>query len=232
MPRSTLPRAAAWLGSCCLLVCSCSCQVTKLCTANAPLQVWRHVHPPERGVYWLLTQPMVHKGFLEAFTVDDLNVTIANKVQGIIAGGDGNGSGKLGTADDAAAAEGGSEGGGCRRWRVLCVGHSLGGALATLCAYDMARQAERLSTLGREVQVRAELGGRSCQHACLRSLKTPLCSVCCTYCIHCGSIPTIVRDPLLLVVLQVQLYTFGAPRPGNHAFARDFITVVPDRWGG
>ena len=27
--------------------------------------------------------------------------------------------------------------------------------------------------------------------------------------------------------MQVSLYTFGAPRPGNHAFARDFISMVP-----
>lgn len=30
--------------------------------------------------------------------------------------------------------------------------------------------------------------------------------------------------------LQVQLYTFGAPRPGNHAFWREFIKTVPDSW--
>ncbi len=30
--------------------------------------------------------------------------------------------------------------------------------------------------------------------------------------------------------MQVRLYTFGAPRPGNHAFARDFLRVVPDCW--
>lgn len=30
--------------------------------------------------------------------------------------------------------------------------------------------------------------------------------------------------------MQVQLYTFGAPRPGNYAFRRDFIRTVPDSW--
>lgn len=29
---------------------------------------------------------------------------------------------------------------------------------------------------------------------------------------------------------RVSCYTFGAPRTGNHAFARDFETMVPDCW--
>ncbi len=52
-------------------------------------------------------------------------------------------------------------------------GHSLGGALATLTAYDL----------------QAEFGFR-----------------------------------------ELQCYTFGCPRTGNHAFARDYERVVPDTW--
>lgn len=29
---------------------------------------------------------------------------------------------------------------------------------------------------------------------------------------------------------KVVCYTFAAPRTGNHAFARDYKTVVPDTW--
>lgn len=29
---------------------------------------------------------------------------------------------------------------------------------------------------------------------------------------------------------QVKVYAFGAPRAGNHAFARDYARTVPDTW--
>ena len=54
--------------------------------------------------------------------------------------------------------------------QVLITGHSLGGALATLAAYDITRAAEEQ----------------------------------CPIKVHC------------------MVYTFGAPRVGNHAFARDY----------
>lgn len=56
-------------------------------------------------------------------------------------------------------------------------GHSLGGALATLAAYDFRKKA---------------------------------------------------RDNG--VDLRVACYTFGAPRVGNHAFAREFNSIVNDCW--
>lgn len=59
--------------------------------------------------------------------------------------------------------------------RVLVTGHSLGGALASLAALDIARY-----------------------------VGVPKCSIRC--------------------------YTFGAPRTGNHAFARDYNSYVPDTW--
>ena len=31
--------------------------------------------------------------------------------------------------------------------------------------------------------------------------------------------------------VDISCYTFGAPRTGNHAFARDFERMVPDTWG-
>lgn len=30
--------------------------------------------------------------------------------------------------------------------------------------------------------------------------------------------------------INVVCYTFAAPRTGNHAFARDYNSVVPDTW--
>ena len=30
--------------------------------------------------------------------------------------------------------------------------------------------------------------------------------------------------------VEVVCYSFGAPRTGNHAFARDYNQVVPDTW--
>ena len=56
-------------------------------------------------------------------------------------------------------------------------GHSLGGALATLAAYDIA-------------------------HATFKEGRQP----------------------------NQVVYTFGAPRTGNHAFAKEFQACVPDCW--
>lgn len=57
-------------------------------------------------------------------------------------------------------------------------GHSLGGALATLAAYDIKKQLQ-------------EAGQAS---------------------------------------VNVLCYSFGAPRTGNHAFAKDYNQMVPDTW--
>lgn len=59
-----------------------------------------------------------------------------------------------------------------------CAGHSLGGALAKLAAYDIRKQ------------------------LLARKLKS----------------------------IEVVCYTFGAPRTGNHNFARDYNGMVPDTW--
>lgn len=61
----------------------------------------------------------------------------------------------------------------------LLAGHSLGGALATLAAYDIRQS---LVSQGQQQQV------------------------------------------------VVVCYSFGAPRTGNHAFARDYNHMVPDTW--
>ncbi|GAB4816055.1 hypothetical protein N2152v2_003101 [Parachlorella kessleri] len=175
-----------------------------LANVLADIKVWRAVHPPKRGSYWLSRRPMVHKGFLDAYTAGGINQRLLQRLREIMraeghtsshnmgscgnVGKDGweEGSREMsGSNDDVEEGKGvsASEGAGGkrpRRWRVLCSGHSLGGALATLASYDVAKEAERLRSEGLDV--------------------------------------------------QVQLYTFGAPRPGNHAFARDFLRMVQDAW--
>lgn len=61
---------------------------------------------------------------------------------------------------------------------VCASGHSLGGALATLAAYDIKKGLQA-----------------------------------------CG------KDDA-----EIMCYSFGAPRTGNHAFAKDYNSVVPDTW--
>lgn len=58
---------------------------------------------------------------------------------------------------------------------MLLAGHSLGGALATLAAYDLKGVARKLN-----------------------------------------------------LEVEISVYTFGAPRVGNHAFAEDFDTIIND----
>ena len=66
----------------------------------------------------------------------------------------------------------------CKMFLLCASGHSLGGALATLAAYDIRKALQA-----------------------------------------CGQ-----GDA------EVMCYSFGAPRTGNHAFARDYNCVVPDTW--
>lgn len=118
----------------------------------ADLEVWRAAHPPERGKYFLGSQPMVHRGFLETWQTSGLKADVMELLKEIMSAN---------PEKDAP-------------WRVLTTGHSLGGALAHLASYDIAKQE-----------------GSHAKLTCI---------------------------------------TFGAPRPGNHAFAHSFASVVPDAW--
>ena len=129
-----------------------------LANVLADLKVWRAVHPPKRGSYWLATQPMVHHGFKQVWFTSGLRQQVLSKLAEIM------------TPPRA----------GDTPWRVLLTGHSLGGALAQLAALDIATAA----TAG-ELPLRRE--GIAC-------------------------------------------YTYGCPRPGNHAFAREYGHKVPDSW--
>ena len=52
-----------------------------------------------------------------------------------------------------------------------------------------------------------------------------------------GALATLAAHELVAALNQaatsihVSCYTFGAPRTGNHAFARDYQSLVPDTWG-
>eukprot|EP00208_Stichococcus_sp_RCC1054_P005346 CAMPEP_0206142186 /NCGR_PEP_ID=MMETSP1473-20131121/15880_1 /ASSEMBLY_ACC=CAM_ASM_001109 /TAXON_ID=1461547 /ORGANISM="Stichococcus sp, Strain RCC1054" /LENGTH=1445 /DNA_ID=CAMNT_0053537075 /DNA_START=238 /DNA_END=4575 /DNA_ORIENTATION=- len=123
----------------------------------ADLQTWMHEHPPRRGrgTFFYGSRPCVHNGFLRSWLANGLQSRVLQRIEEI------------------------EEGYYCRGQRpsgprrVTLTGHSLGGALATLAAYDIAK-----------------------------------------------AFPS----------FEVSCYTFGAPRTGNHAFAKDYNQVVPDTW--
>ncbi|KAK9801989.1 hypothetical protein WJX73_007271 [Symbiochloris irregularis] len=84
--------------------------------AWSDLQVWRTPHPPMRGRQWLGTCPMVHTGFYGAWTSKGLDAQVLKHLQGLV--------------DDGAI-----QPDAC----VRITGHSLGGALALLAAFDIAK---------------------------------------------------------------------------------------------
>ncbi|DBA97089.1 hypothetical protein WJX77_003952 [Trebouxia sp. C0004] len=124
--------------------------------ALSDLQAWRVTHPPARGHTFCGTRPMVHVGFMKSWLAGGFNFKVINRIMQLV------NSCKAG-AD---------------KLKILVTGHSLGGALATLAAYDIRKQLQ-------------EAGRQSVEVVC---------------------------------------YSFGAPRTGNHAFARDYNHVVPDTW--
>lgn len=138
----------------------------------ADLQLWRTRYPPEPGNSSgksrsvLGTAPMVHRGFLKAYTAGDFNHRLLSRVEHILnrcqTGNSLNGQRSEGTE---------------RPISVHITGHSLGGALAILCAFDIA-----------------------------------------------------TRGPCAEFDLNIKTYTFGAPRVGNHAWARIYDATVPDTW--
>ncbi|KAK9802002.1 hypothetical protein WJX73_009255 [Symbiochloris irregularis] len=84
----------------------------------ADLQAWQMVHPPRRGTWWNGTRPCVHRGFLQSWTANDLNKRLIARIKDVISEAALNP--KL------------------PKFLALVTGHSLGGALAQLAAYDIA----------------------------------------------------------------------------------------------
>ena len=60
------------------------------------LKLWREPHEPERGNYWLGTQPMVHSGFSEFFYRSGMRKDCLGLLDEIINAGEGGGKGGIG----------------------------------------------------------------------------------------------------------------------------------------
>ncbi|KAK9906400.1 hypothetical protein WJX75_001237 [Coccomyxa subellipsoidea] len=115
------------------------------------LQAWPADHMPKRGRRWLGRRPLVHKGFWRSWSAQSVGDRVVMFLAQLLA------DSKLAPAD----------------WHVYITGHSLGGALATLAAYD----------------IQTAFGFK-----------------------------------------DLQVYTYGAPRTGNHAFAREYEQLIPETW--
>ncbi|KAK9829664.1 hypothetical protein WJX72_007213 [[Myrmecia] bisecta] len=122
-----------------------------MANALTNIRAWRTAHPPKRGWYCLCRQPLVHSGFLHAWRAGGFHTRVLMRIRSLLDSGE-------------------VDAGSCR---VVVTGHSLGGAMATLAAYD----------------VQKEFG-----------------------------------------FSDLSCYTYGAPRTGNHSFAKDLKTVIPDTW--
>ncbi|KAK9809004.1 hypothetical protein WJX72_007782 [[Myrmecia] bisecta] len=136
--------AVAWGPTCILLAFRGTASMT---AAMHDLQAWLVPHPPARGSLLLGSRPRVHRGFLATWRSEGFREAVLARIAALLAAG-------------------------CPP-RFLITGHSLGGALATIGALDIA-QAYPAAAL--------------------------------------------------------QVYTYGAPRTGNHAFARAYEAAVPDTW--
>lgn len=81
------------------------------------LKAWRTVLPPKKGHILLGTQPLVHEGFYRIWCTSGLNHRILNRIIEVSL----------------------SEGFNLNTCHVMITGHSMGGAVAMLAAYDITR---------------------------------------------------------------------------------------------
>ncbi|GAB4817725.1 hypothetical protein N2152v2_004771 [Parachlorella kessleri] len=132
-----------------------------LANVRADVQAWRTPYPAGTGNCCLGTRPMVHTGFHCAWFANKFNEKLISRLEQVLQGC---------TKQQADAGTG-------KNVNVYVTGHSLGGALATLCAFDIRQR---------------------CSFAAYTT--------------------------------NIKVYTFGAPRTGNHAFARLYNEALPDTW--
>ncbi|DBB14800.1 TPA: hypothetical protein ACH3X3_004409 [Trebouxia sp. C0006] len=85
--------------------------------AEADMQVWRVTHPPVRGHHWMFTRPLVHVGFLKSWLAGGLNDKVVGRIMQLV------------HARPAWPH--------AKPLKIYVTGHSLGGALATLAAFDI-----------------------------------------------------------------------------------------------
>ncbi len=76
------------------------------------VKVWREVHPPKRGSFFLGTCPLVHAGFREFFYDSGIKTTCFDILHKLLSNNK------------------------AKRWEIFACGHSLGGAAAKLAAYE------------------------------------------------------------------------------------------------
>ncbi len=152
-------------------------------------------------------------------------------------------------------------------FRIIVTGHSLGGAVATLCAMDLARElpnwgfaplaspeaqpqaagteAAGAGTAGVQAAVFGPAGAvlNGAVHA-VQAAAAPLARGAAAAAARgpAGSVEAAAAaaaaaeaggtdaTPAAARPVWLSVYTFGAPRTGNHAFARDYGSLVPDSW--
>ena len=143
--------------------------------------------------------------------------------------------------------------------RILLTGHSLGGVVAILAAHDLATQlglrntqvralhCGTISTSGLTCAFGFRLAGPHCHDASLvagkaesscpmtcrcDSMQLPILSFPCLLGQQPPSTPwqDICADDPALTSPEMQVYTFGAPRPGNRAFKEEYDQLIPDTW--
>jgi hypothetical protein len=114
------------------------------------------------------TAPLVHQGFLKTYTKNGFHDRLLAKIEHIL--------NRCQAPLDSSSSE--TEPHQPRPpIKVMLTGHSLGGALAVLCAYDIA-----------------------------------------------------TRTPCAAFDVDISCYTFGAPRVGNHAWAREYNSKISETW--
>ncbi|KAL4458650.1 hypothetical protein ABPG75_013515 [Micractinium tetrahymenae] len=173
-------------------------------------------------------------------------------------------NGSAGNGSSSSSAGGGLSGGGAslkqqqqqQPFRIIVTGHSLGGAVATLCAADLARElpkwgfaplASPEAPSSSAAQPRAAEDGapgvagiaaNGAAGAAPAAAAAPAgttgpagaaAAAAAAAAAEAGGIEA-AQAAAAAQPVWLSVYTFGAPRTGNHAFAREYGQLVPDSW--